>query len=743
MIIYKFAFVEQREEQSAHEGKLVKEAVIFPRYHQLDGVRQVLEHARRHGAGQKYLIQHSAGSGKTNSITWLTHRLASLHDAANRVIFNSVIVVTDRIVLNQQLQDAIYQLEHKLGLVAKIEEGSAQLAAELEKGTKIIVTTIQKFPYILEKLAGTRGKQFAIVIDEAHSSTSGRNMVALKEALSLEEAAQLAGQEEAAETDVEDKINAELERFTDRQHVSFFAFTATPKGTTLRLFGTPGTDGKYYPFHLYSMRQAIEEGFILDVLKNYMTYKMFYNVNKKIADDPTIPKAKATKSIARYVSLHPHNISQKTEIVIEHFRHHTRQKIGGSAKAMLVTSSRLHAVRYKLALDEYIRLHGYHDIKTLVAFTGTVKDGVEYKETGMNHGVKEEQLPREFDKDEAKILIVADKYQTGFDQPRLHTMYVDKKLSGVKAVQTLSRLNRIYPGKEDTFILDFVNDPEDIKASFMPFYRVTFLNNDIEPNDIYKLERSIYDKQVIDQEDVRLFTDLFYKDKPTKTDISTMNNCVDNSVSRMTDFTREETLEFRNLISKFINLYTLIIQVAPLVDPDLHRLSIYLRFLIKKIEIAGTGGVDLTDKVMLQYYKLAKQPQADIYLDQDENTGLDFKLSGSAAAEETTDLLSNIIDKLNERYGTNFSESEKLAVGQIRSNLRANKDLELKARVNSYDDFKHAFIPTFLDGVIQEYDKNHNFYGRILQDEDFRNKLMDLIMLDVYAAFNEGRGVNA
>ncbi len=634
-------------------------------------------------------------------------------------------------------------MEHKLGLVAKIEEGSAQLAAELAKGTKIIVTTIQKFPYILEKLAGTRGKQFAIVIDEAHSSTSGRNMVALKEALSLEEAAQLAGQEEAAEIDVEDKINVELERFTDRQHVSFFAFTATPKGTTLRLFGTPGSDGKYYPFHLYSMRQAIEEGFILDVLKNYMTYKMFYNVNKKIADDPTIPKAKATKSIARYVSLHPHNISQKTEIVIEHFRHHTRQKIGGSAKAMLVTSSRLHAVRYKLALDEYIRLHGYHDIKTLVAFTGTVKDGVEYKETGMNHGVKEEQLPKEFDKDEAKILIVADKYQTGFDQPRLHTMYVDKKLSGVKAVQTLSRLNRIYPGKEDTFFLDFVNDPEDIKASFMPFYRVTFLNNDIEPNDIYKLESSIYDKQVIDQEDVRIFTDRFYKDKHTKTDISIMNNCVDNSASRMTDFTREETLEFRNLISKFINLYTLIIQVAPLVDPDLHRLSIYLRFLIKKIEVAGTGGVDLTDKVLLQYYKLAKQPQVNIYLEQEENTGLEFKLSGSAVAEETTDLLSNIIDKLNAAHGTAFGESEKLAVGQITSNLRANKDLELKAQVNSYDDFKHAFIPTFLDGVIQEYDKNHNFYGRILQDEDFRNKLMDLIMLDVYAAFNDGRGVNA
>lgn len=741
-IIHKFTYVEKREELSDSGAVTVKEMVIFPRYHQLDCVRKILDHAKLKKTGQKYLIQHSAGSGKTNSITWLTHRLASLHDGDNNIIFNSVIVVTDRIILNQQLQDSIYQLEHKLGLVAKIEEGSAQLADELEKGTKIIVSTIQKFPYLLEKISGTKGKKYAIVIDEAHSSTSGRNMMALKEALSLEEAAEIASKEEAEEIDAEDQINVELERFTNRDHVSFFAFTATPKGTTLRLFGTEGSDGKYYPFHIYSMRQAIEEGFILDVLKNYMTYKMFYNVNKKIADDPSIPKAKGAKAIAKYVSLHPHNISQKTEIMIEHFRNYTMKKIGGEAKAMLVTSSRLHAVRYKLAFDEYIKSKGYHDIKTLVAFSGTVNDGAEFKETKMNNGISEERLPKEFDKDESKILIVADKYQTGFDQPKLHTMYIDKKLSGVKAVQTLSRLNRIYPGKEDTFILDFVNDPEDIKASFLPFYRVTVLNNDIEPNDIYKLERNIYDKKIIDKADVLTFTNIFYQEKQSKTDISTMNNCMDNSLNRMADFTKEETIDFKNLIVKFINLYTLIIQVAPLVDTDLHRLNIYLRFLIKKIEIAGTGGVDITDKVMLHYYKLEKQGEFDIDLSSNEDEGVYIKVSGGSAAEETTDLLSNIINKLNERYGTDFSESEKLAVGQIRSNLRANKDLELKAKVNSYDDFKHAFVPTFLDGVIQEYDKNQNFYGKILKDEDFRNKLMDLIMLDIYKSFNDSGDIH-
>lgn len=736
-IIHKFTYVQKKEETLENGDKLTKETVIFPRYHQLDVVRKILHHAKDNGSGQRYLIQHSAGSGKTNSITWLTHRLASLHDNNNNIIFNGVIVVTDRKVLDQQLQDSIYQLEHKIGLVAKIDESSSQLADEIEKGTKIIISTIQKFPYILEKVAGTQGKKYAIVIDEAHSSTSGRNIMALKEALSLEEAANIASSEEEEEVDAEDKINKELERFVDRDNVSFFAFTATPKGTTLRMFGTQGQDGKYYPFHIYSMKQAIEEGFILDVLQNYMTYKMYYNVNKKIEDDPTFDKSRATKSIVKYVSLHPHNISQKTEIIIEHFRNYTMKKIGGEAKAMLVTASRLHAVRYKLAFDEYIKRKGYHDLKTLVAFSGTVKDNnLEFKESQMNNGILESQLPQEFDKDECRVLIVANKYQTGFDQPKLHTMFVDKKLSGVKAVQTLSRLNRIYPGKEDTFVLDFVNEPDDIKAAFMPFYKVTVLNNDIEPNEIYTLERSIYDKKVINREDVILFTEIFYKDKHSKADISTMNNCVNNSVKRIEEFTKEETIEFKSLLSKFMNLYNLIIQVAPIVDSDLHRLNVYLRFLIKKIEVASTGGIDITDKVLLQYYKLEKKTEGAIYLKDGEDQGVDINVSGGGkVAEEQVDYLSNIIDKLNQRFGTNFSGSEKLAVEQISNNLKANKELEIKAKVNSYEVFKHAFEPTFLDGVIQEYDKNQEFYGKILQDEAFRSKLMDLLMLDIYATF--------
>ncbi|MBN4069852.1 type I restriction endonuclease subunit R, partial [bacterium AH-315-G05] len=491
-IIHKFTYVEKKEREKENGDTYIKETVIFPRYHQLDCVRKVINHAKTNGAGNKYLIQHSAGSGKTNSITWIAHRLASLHDKDDNIIFNGVIVITDRKVLDKQLQDSIYQLEHKVGLVAKIDDSSSQLAEEIEKGTKIIISTIQKFPFILDKLAGTKGKKYAIVIDEAHSSTSGRNIMALRESLSQEEALIEAAREDVEEKDAEDKINEELEKFVDKSNVSFFAFTATPKGTTLRLFGSQQADEKYYPFHIYSMKQAIEEGFILDVLKYYMTYKMYYNVNKKIEEDPAFDKSRATKSIVRYVSLHPHNISQKIEVIIEHFRNHTMKKIGGQAKAMLVTASRLHAVRYKLAFDDYIKRKGYSEVKTLVSFSGTVKDNeFDFTERGMNDGLADTKLPAEFDSDEFKVLIVANKYQTGYDQPKLHTMYVDKKLSGVKAVQTLSRLNRISAGKEDTFVLDFVNDPDDVLASFAPFYETTMLENDIEPNEIYAMERRI------------------------------------------------------------------------------------------------------------------------------------------------------------------------------------------------------------------------------------------------------------
>ncbi|MBI2174401.1 MAG: type I restriction endonuclease subunit R, partial [Candidatus Omnitrophica bacterium] len=471
-ILGHFMFIEKTEE-NVDDGKggkrrITKEAVIFPRYHQLDAVRKVVEATRKEGPGYNYLIQHSAGSGKTNSISWLSHRLASLHNKDDVKIFNCVIVITDRRVLDQQLQDAIYQIEHAQGVVKAIDEDSKQLAAALVDGTKIVITTLQKFPFVLRGLLHVAGaesqekatdeekkqakdweaaiaaRKYAVIVDEAHSSQTGESARELKAILGA-----AATDTEEGEADWEDRLNQVMQSRGRQPNLSFFAFTATPKGKTLELFGRMGSGGKPEAFHIYSMRQAIEEEFILDVLTNYTTYKTYFRLLKAAEDDPNLPKKKAARALAKFMSLHPHNIEQKTEVMVEHFRRSVKHRIGGRAKGMVVTSSRLHAVRYKLAFDHYIAENGYTDIRTLVAFSGTVKDpdtGKEYTEPGMNLDViakkpiSESQLPERFESNDYQILLVANKYQTGYDQPLLHTMYVDKRLDGVQAVQTLSRL---------------------------------------------------------------------------------------------------------------------------------------------------------------------------------------------------------------------------------------------------------------------------------------------------------------
>ncbi|WP_408954775.1 type I restriction endonuclease subunit R [Natroniella sp. ANB-PHB2] len=735
-ILQKFVFVDV-EEKTDEAGNLKKEEIlIFPRYHQLDAVRKLLRDVKKKGAGDRYLIQHSAGSGKTYSITWLAHRLSSLHDKSNQVIFDGVIVITDRLILDKQLQNSIYQIDHKIGMVAKIEKDSTQLADELNKGTKIIISTIQKFPYILDKVAGTEDKNYAIVIDEAHSGSTGKNMLALKESLSLEEAAELDKKAEENTKDAEDKINEELAKIQNVDSISIFAFTATPKGSTLKLFGTPNQEGKPQAFHLYSMKQAIEEGFILDVLENYMTYKMYYKVNKKVKDDPEIKKTQGTKEIAKYVSLHPHNISQKTEIMIEHYRNVTRRKIGGEAKAMLVTSSRLHAVRYKLAFDNYIRENNYTDMKTLVAFSGKVKDGgLDYTENNMNE--ISSSIRKEFDKDEYQVLIVANKFQTGFDQPKLHTMFVDKKLNGLTAVQTLSRLNRTCSGKEDTFVLDFVNEPEDIKKSFEPYYEATTLKSDIDPNEIYTLQDEIMNTMLINQQDIDEYVELYYKDSSKNNDAQRMNNLLDNSVERINELSREEKIEFRSKVKKFVNLYMLILQIAPIKDEELHRLNIYLRYLAKKIDIEQTGSVDISDKVVLEYYKLEEKYKGDIALEGAGSYDVGMTVSGGGSQNEEKEFLSVIIERLNDRFGSEFDESIKIPISHITSILKDSENLKTKAQVNTLEDFALVYEDEFDDVVVDSYSKNQEFYGRVLKDEEFRNKLMDLLLVDIYNSLNE------
>ena len=525
-ILHKYLHLQVEKDKKT--GAVKSERMIFPRYHQLDVVTKLLADVRAHGAGRNYLIQHSAGSGKSNSIAWLAHRLAGLHDARDEKIFQSVIIVTDRRVLDSQLQNTVYQFDHVEGVVQKIDKNAAQLKDAIEAGAGIIITTLQKFPVIYKEVKAGN-KRFAVIVDEAHSSQTGDAARKLKRALAdtekvLEEYARQEYQEEAQRKDDEDKLLDELAAQGQQENLSFFAFTATPKEKTLQMFGRRDENGKYRPFHIYSMRQAIEEGFILDVLQNYMTYNMYYKIAKAIPDDPELDTAAGVRAIRRFETLHPHNISQKTTVMLEHFRNVTRQKIGGRAKAMVVTPSRLHAVRYLLEFKRQIEQKGYKDLDVLVAFSGEVEDGgTTYTEEKMNQyrpqpgeapqNVKESQLPEVFHSDAFGMLIVAEKYQTGFDEPLLHTMFVDKQLSGVKAVQTLSRLNRTTPGKQDTFVLDFVNSAEDIRKAFEPYYEETVLEEETDPNVIYDLKNTLDEYRVYQQTEIDRFAEIFYAGK--------------------------------------------------------------------------------------------------------------------------------------------------------------------------------------------------------------------------------------
>lgn len=743
-ILFRFVFVKQ-EDILDSTGEIIdkKETVIFPRYHQLDVVRKIESDVKQFGVGTNYLVQHSAGSGKTNSISWLAHRLAKIHDSEDNAIFNSVIVITDRRVLDKQLQDAVYQLEHKAGMVAKIDKDSSQLAQELVNNTRIIITTLQKFPFIMEKVGEFARGKYAIIIDEAHSSQGGKSATAMTNILSdktLEEALEADRAAEENLEDIDEKIVETIVKSGKQDNISFFAFTATPKAKTLEKFGRMGEDGKPHAFHVYSMRQAIEEGFILDVLKNYTTYKTYYKVAKMIEDDPEVSSKKASREIAKYVSLHPHNIAQKTEIMIEHFRRVTRHKIGGRAKAMVVTGSRLHAVKYKQAFDKYISDKGYDDMKAVVAFSGTVEDkGVSYTEPLMN-GFGEKELPDKFHTDEYKVLLVAEKYQTGFDEPLLHTMYVDKKLDGIKAVQTLSRLNRTCKGKNDTFVLDFVNDAEDIKEAFQPYYEVTGLEEVTNPNLLYDLQRELDACQVYTEEEIMEVCKLEFsgKKKTPKTQ-EKLNAILDKAVERYKhELPKERQEDFKSTAGKFIRTYSFILQIGPFVDVDLHKLYVYLNYLLKKLPKHGSESVYLADEVALEYYRNTMVFEGSISLV--VQGGADLKPTshgGGGGKEEPKDKLSSIINRLNERFGTDFTETDRLSYEQIMEDIINNEDLAQKAKNNTKENFKFSYEKAFLDIVIGRMGQNEKFFMKILEDSDFKATVMEYMFEEIYKGLQD------
>jgi type I restriction enzyme R subunit len=750
----------QSEEMRDDQGRTVRaEAMIFPRYHQLQAVRMLVDAACREGAGHNYLVEHSAGSGKSNTIGWLTHRLASLHDAGDKRVFDSVIVVSDRVILDQQLQDTIYQFEHKGGVVQRIDESSRQLAEALAHAVPVIVTTLQKFPFVtrqLLKLAAERGiekggvlptRRWAVILDEAHSSQGGETATELKGVLGGEqlrqEARQLAADEGLAD---EEELFRSMAKRGRQANVSFFAFTATPKHKTLAVFGKDGE-----PTHRYTMRQAIEEGFILDVLRCYTTYASYFKLLKASADDPEVERKAAAVALARFMKLHPHNIAQKTEVMVEHFNTFTRHRIGGRAKAMVVTGSRLEAVRYKLSFERYIQQQGY-PIKVLVAFSGTVEDdqdGATYTEVEMNRGIREKELPEKFAGPEYQVLLVAEKYQTGFDQPLLHTMYVDRRLAGIQAVQTLSRLNRTHPLKEDTFVLDFVNDREEIREAFQAYYEGVEIGEEVDAGRMYQLKGKLDASGIYLGEEVSRFCAVYFKPqlKQSLMDHRAMNAALDPAVSRFAVLLtkdRETAESWRGNLRGFRNLYAFLSQVIPYQDSDLERAYVFLRHLSAKLpRREGGGAYQFDDEVRLEYYRLQKIEEGSIDLRSGEGRPLDGPTEvGSGLTRLQPVRLSQLIDLLNERFGTEFKQADQLFFDQIVEAAMTDEGLRQAAAVNPGDKFELVFGHLLKTLFVERIDQNEEIFVRFMNEPEFQRQVTEWLGAEAYKRLRGGSAVS-
>lgn len=768
-IIGNFVFLETIEE-TVDDGKggrmkATRETMIFPRYHQLDAVRKLTHASRKESGGYNYLIQHSAGSGKTNSISWLSHRLSSLHTEADEKVFDCVIVITDRRVLDRQLQDAIYQIEHAQGVVKSIDENSTQLAEALVDGTKIVVTTLQKFPFVLRGLLHIAGaddpdnpdaasierakdweskiaaRKYAVIVDEAHSSQTGETARELKKILG-------AGTEnggEEGEIDWEEGLNRIMASRGRQKNLSFFAFTATPKGKTIELFGQVGPSGKPEAFHTYSMRQAIQEGFILDVLQRYTTYKTYYNLLKKAEEDPSMPKKKAIKKLTKFLYLHPYSIEQKTEIIIEHFRHHVRNKLRSRAKAMVVTGSRLHAIRYMIAFQKYIAEHGYTDIRPLVAFSGTVKDpdsGIEYTEPGMNIDVvtgkhiSESQLPDKFDTSDYQVLLVANKYQTGFDQPLLCAMYVDKRLDNVQAVQTLSRLNRMYAGKEPPFVLDFVNEAEDIFKAFKPYYDATTLQEASDPNHLEVLKHELSAMQVYHWSEVEAFARIFYLPQymQNPSDHARMHKHIQPAMDRYKALDEEKKNFFYEKMIAYIRFYAFVSQIMPYCDAELEMLYSFGRFLVPNLEDDDTGITPHPERqVMLEYYRIEQVMSGAIIMDEGAPYGVKSPTAvGTSKTKDEDKPLSEIIKALNDRFGTDFTEEDRLFFEQIKEKASKDERVIQTAKANTLDKFELGIRKIIESLMMQRMAENDVIVTRYMDDADFQKTIFPLLAREIY-----------
>jgi type I restriction enzyme R subunit len=755
------------------DKKIRTQTMLFPRYHQWDAVTRLIQNARTQGPGHRYLIQHSAGSGKTNSISWLAHRLSVLHDDANKPVFDSVIVITDRNVLDAQLQEAIRQIDKTPGVVAHIDglggSKSQLLADALQDGTKIIIVTIQTFPYALDLIQGQaslKGKSFAIIADEAHSSQAGEASKRLKAALAATELEDL---EDGGTVDAEDVLAAEIAARAESTNLSFFAFTATPKAKTLELFGHKGISGKPHPFHLYSMQQAIEEGFILDVLKNYTPYKTAFRLTHNgqayesettstgtiavtgTATGDLVDKSAAVKSVMNWVKLHPTNISQKVQIIVEHFRANVGWRLDGKAKAMVVTSSRKAAVRYKLAFDKYVHEQGYTDVAALVAFSGEVTDpdsGVEKAtETSMNPGLKGRDLRDAFATDEYQVMLVANKFQTGFDQPLLVAMYVDKRLSGVAAVQTLSRLNRVAPGKDQTFVLDFANGAEEIVEAFEPYYEATTLADVTDPNIVHETMAKLDAAAIYHEAEV----DGLVADYLAKKGNNALTKWVTPARDRFRDRERtavetvdqaglDELIMFRKDVGTFLRQYDFLSQIVNYEDLSLEKLSIYLRHLAPVITAEqlqheiDLSTVDFDYIAQHEQGTTAGKLAGGIPLEPAKEAG-----TGSVKDPELV-ALAEVIEKINDLFsGDHPDSSVKNVVTHVKERLEESETLQQQAQHNSLAQFSASpdLHSEFMTAVIGAMASSEDLSTQIINNADLSQKLLAELVPIIYKGLKE------
>ncbi|MFU2192209.1 MAG: type I restriction endonuclease subunit R [Methanobacterium sp.] len=721
-LISNFIYMEKDE-------KTKKEIPIFPRYHQLDCVNLLLADCE---PSQNYLIQHSAGSGKTKTIAWLAHGLINKFNALDERVYDMVIVVSDRRVIDKQLQDQVKAIEKVKGIVDVIDKDSKQLGESLKTGSNIVVTTLHKFPFILEEVRDMPTRKYAVIIDEAHSSQTGSMARKMKQALttnSLEEAEML----DDVQDEVEEELLKEVESFRNLDNISFFAFTATPKSKTLEMFGTENELGEFWPFHIYSMKQAIEEGFILDVLRHYLSYETYFKLVKTIEDDPEFNEKKAKRVLRKFVEEHPQAIRKKTEIMLDHFMNSTYNKIKGKARAMVVTRSRLHAVLYKKAFDKYIKEEGF-PIKTLLAITGEVKhDEQIYSESSMNDLSRNKSIESAFEEDPYRILIVANKYQTGFDQPLLHTMYVDKSLNGVAAVQTLSRVNRIAKNKNDTLILDFANTTDTIMKAFEPYYEATFLEEATDPHKLYELQDKILDYHVFDESEVDEFVHAYLRGDSQ----AVLHNILSPVKDEFVKLDKEDQVGFKKVLRRYQNIYSFLSQLMPFSDVNLEKLFIFNKYLSKKLPtINDPLPFNVVEDVDMDSYKISDKGENEISIGSEG--GLKPPSSGATGyQEEEKAKLSQIIKDLNDAFGTDFSDDDQVFLERVKTNLLKNEELVQKMERNSPENVRAVFDKYFNQEMSGLLNSNLDFYKRVVDNEKLRENVKVALFSLLYDEFGK------